>query len=317
MKFKARFLAAGLLALACLPWLAASAQTVEYIHTDALGTPIAVTNASRVVIERSEYEPYGKLLNRPLTDGPGFTGHVQDAATGMTYMQQRYYDPMIGRFLSVDPVTAYSNGDWRFFNRYAYAFNNPYRFTDPDGRQSVGEMIDSGAEGCGAVSCAGWAALSATWKVLGAEGVSQIADKGWSGAGGGDKGGAALEVASVIPFVKAARAVAPIVRGGAEMVRIGQAGERAVRAAVDIGPKVGIKVNGVSRIPDGLTDTAVNEVKNVASLSYTSQLRDFAQFAKDTGREFNLYVRPGAKLSEPLLKAREAGDVIIHEIPFK
>jgi hypothetical protein len=38
--------------------------------------------------------------------------------------------------LSVDPVTAYESGDWRHLNRYAYAYNNPYRFTDPDGRRS-------------------------------------------------------------------------------------------------------------------------------------------------------------------------------------
>lgn len=50
-------------------------------------------------------------------------------------MQQRYYDPQIGRFLSVDPVAARENGD--NFNRYAYAANNPYRFTDPDGRQEM------------------------------------------------------------------------------------------------------------------------------------------------------------------------------------
>lgn len=114
------------------------AQTVEYVHTDALGTPVAITNAAAQVIERSEYEPYGKLLNRPLTDGPGFTGHVQDATTGLTYMQQRYYDPGIGRFLSVDPVTAYGSGDMRHFNVYAYAYNNPYKFTDPDGRCPMG-----------------------------------------------------------------------------------------------------------------------------------------------------------------------------------
>lgn len=99
--------------------LHAAAETVEYVHTDALGTPIAVTDASGNLIETSEYEPYGKLLNRPLTDGPGFTGHVQDAATGLTYMQQRYYDPQIGRFLSVDPVTANAKPGQNF-NRYWY-----------------------------------------------------------------------------------------------------------------------------------------------------------------------------------------------------
>jgi uncharacterized protein RhaS with RHS repeats len=51
-------------------------------------------------------------------------------------MQQRYYDPGIGRFLSTDPVTA-NSGTGSNFNRYWYASNNPFRFTDPDGRQSV------------------------------------------------------------------------------------------------------------------------------------------------------------------------------------
>ena len=109
------------------------AQTVEYIHTDALGSPIAVTDANQNVIERSEYAPYGDLLNRPDTDGPGYTGHVLDAATGLNYMQQRYYDPGIGTFLSVDPVAAYDNPVLQF-NRYRYAANNPYKFKDPDGR---------------------------------------------------------------------------------------------------------------------------------------------------------------------------------------
>lgn len=120
----------------CLGWLipfATHAATVEYIHTDAQGTPIAVTDASKALVESSEYEPYGQLVNGALRDGPGFTGHVQDAATGLTYMQQRYYDPQLGLFLSTDPVTARSN-PVGMFNRYRYANNNPYRFTDPDGR---------------------------------------------------------------------------------------------------------------------------------------------------------------------------------------
>jgi RHS repeat-associated protein len=121
--------------------LHAAAETVEYFHTDALGTPIAVTDASGNLIEASEYEPYGKLLNRPLTDGPGFTGHVQDTATGLTYMQQRYYDPVIGRFLSLDPVRADSISGSNF-NRYWYGNNNPYKFLDPDGR-CVGSRIST------------------------------------------------------------------------------------------------------------------------------------------------------------------------------
>ncbi|NLA67626.1 MAG: RHS repeat-associated core domain-containing protein [Gammaproteobacteria bacterium] len=49
---------------------------------------------------------------------------------------QRYYDPQIGRFLSVDPVTAYSN-PVAGFNRYRYAANNPYKFIDPDGQADI------------------------------------------------------------------------------------------------------------------------------------------------------------------------------------
>lgn len=111
--------------------------TVKYVHTDALGSVVAMTDASGLVVEAvREYEPYGGQLVPAIVDGPGYAGHVQDATTGLTYMQQRYYDPEIPRFLSVDPVTAYDNGDMRHFNRYAYAFNNPYSFKDPDGRCS-------------------------------------------------------------------------------------------------------------------------------------------------------------------------------------
>ena len=45
-------------------------------------------------------------------------------------MQARYYDPVIGRFYSNDPV-GFNNV--HNFNRYAYANNNPYKFVDPDG----------------------------------------------------------------------------------------------------------------------------------------------------------------------------------------
>ena len=104
------------------------ARASRYKHTDALGSPVATTDVNRVVLNRSSYTPYGV----PVTpvDGVGYTGHFVDVGTGLTYMQQRYYDPQIGRFLSVDPADS-------GFNLYNYANNNPYRSTDPDGRSPI------------------------------------------------------------------------------------------------------------------------------------------------------------------------------------
>jgi RHS repeat-associated protein len=56
---------------------------------------------------------------------------VADLNTGLSYMQQRYYDPVAMRFLSVDPVAASPLS----FNRYWYANDNPYKYIDPDGRE--------------------------------------------------------------------------------------------------------------------------------------------------------------------------------------
>ncbi|WP_158550653.1 peptidoglycan DD-metalloendopeptidase family protein [Cognatiluteimonas weifangensis] len=116
---------------------ATNTYTVRYQHTDALGSPVVVTNGSRVALEPTrEYEPYGRQLTPTPKDGPGYTGHVYDVATGLNYMQQRYYDPLIGKFLSTDAVSV-DSVTGRNFCRYCYATNNPYRFIDPDGRQSA------------------------------------------------------------------------------------------------------------------------------------------------------------------------------------
>lgn len=112
---------------------------VTFIHTDGLGSPVARTNGAGNLVNttRTRYEPYG-LVASGATGTIGFTGHVNDTDTGLTYMQQRYYDPVAGRFLSVDPVTTDANTG-RSFDRYSYALNNPYRYIDPDGRE--GEQV--------------------------------------------------------------------------------------------------------------------------------------------------------------------------------
>ncbi len=131
-----RLLAAALAVVGSFGSLGAgAADRIEFVHTDALGSPVAVTDENGVVIRRTEYEPYGAVVGGEVADGPGYTGHVSDSATGLSYMQQRYMDPGIGVFLSVDPVTAYQQPVVQF-GRYRYGNSNPYKFTDPDGRES-------------------------------------------------------------------------------------------------------------------------------------------------------------------------------------
>jgi RHS repeat-associated protein len=110
--------------------------SVQYDHTDGLGSPVALTGATGSLISRTRYEPYGVTAAGP-TPAIGFTGHVSAADLGLVYMQQRYYDPVAGRFLSVDPVVTDANTG-SSFNRYVYAANDPYRYVDPDGRQARG-----------------------------------------------------------------------------------------------------------------------------------------------------------------------------------
>jgi RHS repeat-associated protein len=106
-------------------------SSVTYIYTDGLGSPVARTDGTGTVISRTRYEPYGYVASG-VQPTIGFTGHVNDVDTGLTYMQQRYYDPVAGRFLSIDPVVTDVNGG-NNFNRYAYVGNNPYTHVDPQG----------------------------------------------------------------------------------------------------------------------------------------------------------------------------------------
>ncbi|MDO8653461.1 MAG: RHS repeat-associated core domain-containing protein [Undibacterium sp.] len=126
---------------------AAGTETVTYIHTDGLGSPVAKSNAGGVRITQTKYEAYGMTVAGSDVPTIGFTGHVNDADTGLTYMQQRYYDPVAARFLSEDPVLTDANTG-AAFNRYAYAQNNPYKYIDPDGRAAEMKDFCSGRVNC-------------------------------------------------------------------------------------------------------------------------------------------------------------------------
>ena len=130
---------------------------VAYLHQDHLGSPAASTNASGSAVSwREDYTPYGEERQDPAgnDDDESFTGHVRDDALGLVYMQARYQDPVIGRFLSPDPVQFRLDRP-QMFNRYSYANNDPVNAVDPDGRNPLYGMNAQGNPTAAAQGCPG------------------------------------------------------------------------------------------------------------------------------------------------------------------
>jgi RHS repeat-associated protein len=109
-----------------------SDQGTQYLFSDHLGSVSAATNASGALVGMQHYDPWGRVR----TGGIGltartFTGQRLDA-TGLLYYHARYYDPTLGRFISPDSIVP-EPGNPQSFNRFAYVYNNPLKYTDPTG----------------------------------------------------------------------------------------------------------------------------------------------------------------------------------------
>lgn len=107
---------------------------VYYFHTDALGTPQAMTDAKGQVVWQARYLPFGKvqLQVAKITNNLRFPGQYFDAENGLNYNLHRTYDPSVGRYIEADPM-GWAAGS----NPYAYVGNNPLNRIDPYGLWSL------------------------------------------------------------------------------------------------------------------------------------------------------------------------------------
>lgn len=117
---------------------------ISYFLTDHLGSITSVVNSLGVEQERMSFDAWGnrRLTNLDLISSPneyknpftnrGFTGHEHVDSVGLIHMNGRVYDPVIGRFLSADPIIQ-APGNLQSLNRYSYVMNNPLSITDPSG----------------------------------------------------------------------------------------------------------------------------------------------------------------------------------------
>jgi len=135
----------SVLVLVTAGFAASAAERVTYYHLDALGSPVAASDEQGNLVWREDYKPYGERTKKEpaaASNSRYYTGHPHDQDTGLTYAGARYYDPVVGRFMAVDPKP-FSEERSYSFNRYAYAANNPYRFRDPDGRDIEGYELQT------------------------------------------------------------------------------------------------------------------------------------------------------------------------------
>ncbi|MBI3560571.1 MAG: RHS domain-containing protein [Gammaproteobacteria bacterium] len=109
---------------------------VYYIHTDHLGTPRTLTDATQKVVWRWDSDPFGVGAANDDPDGDGvkvtmnlrFAGQYFDQESGLHYNYHRYYDPQTGRYVTSDPI-----GLGGGLNTYGYVGGNPIGATDPYG----------------------------------------------------------------------------------------------------------------------------------------------------------------------------------------
>ena len=108
--------------------------STSYFHGDHLGSTSVLTDGNGTAEEHNSYLPYGDIHTHTGTTDVAYkyTGQERDASTGVYFYNARYYDPVLGRFLSPDTYVQ-NPGDPQTLNRYAYARNNPVRYTDPSG----------------------------------------------------------------------------------------------------------------------------------------------------------------------------------------
>jgi RHS repeat-associated protein len=132
--------------------------TISYEGDTPQGTATLEVNAATLAYTFRYFDPYGNKRGTTPTSWPdqhSYLGQPQDPTTSLDLLGARQYDPVTGRFLSVDPIL--ETGDQRQMNGYSYAADNPVNGSDPKGTRFQCPSGDSGCNssiGNGGNNCA-------------------------------------------------------------------------------------------------------------------------------------------------------------------
>ena len=172
-------------------------QNYLYLHRDYQGSILVITDANATVLEKRQFDAWGAIIQ--VQDGNnnvlkvltildrGYTGHEHLQSVGLIHMNGRLYDPKLHRFLQPDNYVQ-DLFNTQNYNRYGYCWNNPFKYTDPDGEWIflvpviIGAMYGTyqGLAMGAAKGATGWSMVS---YALGGAGIGAVAGLG-AAAGG-------------------------------------------------------------------------------------------------------------------------------------
>ena len=133
-----------------------------YYVLNVQGDVVGLLNSSGAIAAKYTYDPWGKVTVQNPSGTTNisssfigninplrYRGYYYDTETGFYYLQSRYYDPAIGRFINADTYTTTDADGLLSTNMFAYCENNPVMGTDPTGEWVhivIGALVNAGVE---------------------------------------------------------------------------------------------------------------------------------------------------------------------------
>lgn len=125
-----------------MPFKATSCRITYLCRKDLQGNIVALIDNTGNTVVQYNYDAWG---NHKVVDANGneitssthignlnpfrYRGYYYDCETGLYFLQSRYYDPIVGRFLNRDSVNYVNSKIINGLNLYTYCLNNPVTFS--------------------------------------------------------------------------------------------------------------------------------------------------------------------------------------------
>ncbi len=258
--------------------------TRYFYRKDAQGNIAAILYDNGAVAAKYEYDAWGKhkvvdASGNEITSGIGvlnpfrYRGYYYDTETGLYYLQTRYYDPEVGRFISQDSLEYAAPETINGLNLYAYCLNNPVMNVDPTGNS--------------------W---SSFWS-----GVGNWFKKNWVKIA---VGAAMIVAGAVVTFFTASMGTAGLMAAGGALL----ASAKAVGISMFVSAGIGAVVGGITRgwegalngFADGLADGFMwGGIFAVSAQIISGGFKVAANLGVATGRNGGIQLTKNLKILSP------------------